>query len=72
MPLELPIDPNGAHSSDFLRGHGDLTPFFHDVLVDLERSCYLVIGRFGFAPRGERHVHHNHVVGAVRLIRVDG
>ena len=32
--------------------------------------CYKQV--FGFAPRGERHVHPNHVVEEVRLIRVDG
>ena len=27
---------------------------------------------FDFTPHGERHVHRNHAVGAVRLIGVDG
>ena len=53
-------------------GHGDLAPFFLSILADLERSCCLVIGGSSFTPRGERHVHHNHVVRAVRLIGVDG
>jgi hypothetical protein len=42
------------------------------VLADPERSCCLVAGRFSFAPCEERHVHHNHMVGAVRLIGVYG
>ena len=46
--------------------------FFPGVPADLERSRCLVTGGFGFAPRGERHVHCNHVVGAVHLIEVDG
>ena len=57
---------------DIFWGHGDSTLFFPDALVDLERLCCLVIGGFDFTPRGERHVHHNHVVGAVRLIVVNG
>ena len=55
---------------NFLQGRRDPTPFFPDVLADLERSCCLVADRSGFAPRGERHVHCNHVVEAVCLIRV--
>ena len=57
---------------DFLWGHGDPTLLFPSILADLKRSCCLVIGRFGFTPCGERHVHRNHAVGVVCLIRVDG
>lgn len=46
--------------------------FFLDVLVDPERSCCPITGWFGFASRGEMHVHYNHVVGAVCLIGVYG
>jgi hypothetical protein len=32
----------------------------------------LVTGGISFTPRGERLVHRNHIVEAVRLIEVDG
>ena len=57
---------------DIFWGHGDSTLFFPDALVDLERSRCIVTGGFDFAPRGERHVHRNHVVRAVRLVGVYG
>ena len=50
-------------------GHGcggSLCAWTRGVMV----PCYGQV--FSFAPCGERHVHHNHVVGAVRLIGVDG
>jgi hypothetical protein len=37
------------------------------------RGCdALLQASFGFAPRGDRHVHCNHIVRAVHLIRVGG
>jgi hypothetical protein len=57
---------------NLLWGHGDLTPFIPGVLVDLQRLCCLITGKFDFAPCGKRHVHRNHAVRAVRLIWVDG
>jgi hypothetical protein len=57
---------------DFLRGHRDPAPLFPGVPTDLKRSCFLVVGGCGFAPREERHVHRNHVVRAVRLVEVNG
>jgi hypothetical protein len=57
---------------NLLWGHEDLTPFILGVLVDLQRSFYLITGKFDFTPCGKRHVHRNHMVRAVHLIRVDG
>jgi hypothetical protein len=51
-------------------GSRDPTPSFPDILADPERLCCLVEGGFDFASHGERHVHRNHVVRAVRLVRV--
>jgi hypothetical protein len=53
-------------------GHRDPTLFFPGVLADPVRSCCLVTGEFGFTPCGDRHVHRNHMVGAVRLVGVYG
>ena len=61
-----------GHGLDSFWGHGDLTLFFPDAHVDLERSCCLVTGGFDFTPCEERHVHRNHMVGVVRLVRVNG
>ena len=60
------LGPNLFH------GHRDPTLFFLGALIDPGRSCCLVIGRFGFAPRGERNVHCNHMVRVVRLVKVYG
>ena len=55
----------GAH-------HRDLAPFLLGSLATLGGHDGLFLGNFGFAPRGERHVHRNHMVKVVRLVGVNG
>ena len=58
-----------------VEGSRALAPSFSvlDALCDSGGHDAFVIGKFFiFAPRRERPVNRNHVVGAVCLVRVDG
>ena len=63
-----------GHGSRILEGacYGDLALLVlgSPTASWVAATCFSV--NSDFAPRGERHVHHNHMVGAVRLVGVYG
>ena len=63
-----------GHGSRIPKGacHGDLALLILGSLAASGVAVAYFLVNFDFTPRGERHVHRNHAVGAVRLIGVDG